>query len=104
MHLYVAESSRVSSACSSNPKGNLRRNPAHCSEGKNNTLLYKPTVKCIYFHLFGMFIRNGVSERSVKYSTLVEMAVSNPGLLCEWAISGNNYKNSKLFFYNQSLK
>lgn len=71
---------------------------------KNNTLLYKPTVKCIYFHLFGMLIRNGVSERSVKYSTLVETAVSNPGLLCEWAISGSHNRNGKQFFPNQSLK
>ena len=32
-------------------------------------------------------MRKGVSERSVKYSTLVQTAEFSPGLLWEWAIS-----------------
>lgn len=63
VHLYVAllmsESSLVSSVCSSKIMHTTVRE-------QTRALLYKPTVKCFYFHLFGMFIRNGVSERSVK--------------------------------------
>ncbi len=37
--------------------------------------------------LLGMLIMNGVSERSVKYRTLVHADEFNAGLLWEWAIS-----------------